>query len=102
MLTLPIKKKWFDMIVNGEKLEEYRNVTPRYSAMFRNASNGDGCFWCVLRNGYSLKSPSIKVFVSVSIGSGKPEWGAVENTDYFVLKILKKESCRSYVLPTCF
>lgn len=24
MLVLPIKKKWFDMIVNGEKKEEYR------------------------------------------------------------------------------
>ena len=24
MLTLPIKKKWFDMIVSGEKKEEYR------------------------------------------------------------------------------
>ena len=24
MLTLPIKKKWFDMILSGEKHEEYR------------------------------------------------------------------------------
>lgn len=24
MLTLPIKKKWFDMILSGEKQEEYR------------------------------------------------------------------------------
>ena len=24
MLTLPIKKKWFDMILSGEKKEEYR------------------------------------------------------------------------------
>ena len=24
MLTLPIKKKWFDMIASGEKKEEYR------------------------------------------------------------------------------
>lgn len=26
MLTLPIKKKWFDMIVSGEKAEEYREI----------------------------------------------------------------------------
>lgn len=26
MLTLPIKKKWFDMIVSGEKKEEYRET----------------------------------------------------------------------------
>ena len=28
MLTLPIKKKWFDMIVSGEKKEEYREIKP--------------------------------------------------------------------------
>lgn len=27
MLTLPIKKKWFDMILSGEKKEEYREST---------------------------------------------------------------------------
>lgn len=26
MLTLPIKKKWFDMILSGEKREEYRDI----------------------------------------------------------------------------
>lgn len=26
MLTLPIKKKWFDMIRNDEKKEEYREI----------------------------------------------------------------------------
>lgn len=26
MLTLPIKKKWFDMIKSGEKKEEYLNM----------------------------------------------------------------------------
>ena len=26
MLTLPIKKKWFDMIKSGEKKEEYREI----------------------------------------------------------------------------
>lgn len=27
MLTLPIKRKWFDMICRGEKREEYREPT---------------------------------------------------------------------------
>lgn len=26
MLTLPIKKKWFDMILSGEKREEYKYI----------------------------------------------------------------------------
>lgn len=93
MLTLPIKKKWFDMIVSGEKQEEYRNITPRYTTMFQNAADKNGCFWCLLRNGYSLKSPAIKVYVAVNIGSGKSEWGAEPDEKYFVLRILKKESC---------
>ena len=28
MLILPIKRKWFDMILSGEKKEEYRDITP--------------------------------------------------------------------------
>ena len=37
MLTLPIKKKWFDMIVSGEKKEEYREIKPYYDSRFMNA-----------------------------------------------------------------
>lgn len=34
MLTLPIKKKWFDMIKSGEKKEEYREIKPYYASRF--------------------------------------------------------------------
>ena len=34
MLTLPIKKKWFDMILSGEKKEEYRELKPYYKSRF--------------------------------------------------------------------
>ena len=34
MLTLPIKKKWFDMIKSGEKKEEYREIKPYYDSRF--------------------------------------------------------------------
>lgn len=30
MLILPIKKKWYDMILSGEKTEEYREIKPYY------------------------------------------------------------------------
>ena len=30
MLTLPIKKKWYDMILTGEKKEEYREIKDFY------------------------------------------------------------------------
>ncbi len=35
MLTLQIKKKWFDMILSGEKKEEYREIKPYYITRFR-------------------------------------------------------------------
>lgn len=34
MLTLPIKKKWFDMILSGEKKEEYREHNDYYFTRF--------------------------------------------------------------------
>ena len=34
MLVLPIKKKWFDMILSGEKKEEYRDVSPYWKQRF--------------------------------------------------------------------
>lgn len=36
MLILPIKKKWFDMILSGEKKEEYREIKEYYETRFRN------------------------------------------------------------------
>ena len=41
MLTLPIKKKWFDMILSGEKKEEYREKKPYYTSRFYNLVNFD-------------------------------------------------------------
>lgn len=36
-MILPIKKKWYDMIVSGEKKEEYREIKPYYDSRFMNA-----------------------------------------------------------------
>ena len=35
-LTLSLKKKWFDMIMSGEKKEEYRDIKPHYIARLFN------------------------------------------------------------------
>ena len=34
MLTIPIKKEWFDMIKSGEKPEEYREMSPYWTKRF--------------------------------------------------------------------
>ena len=71
MLTLPIKKKWFDMILSGEKKEEYRDQTPYwlnrlYSEIGRQHEGDKRTmttrepFWVCFRNGYSPDSPTFE------------------------------------------
>ena len=111
MLTLPIKKKWFDMIKSGKKKEEYREIKPYYETRFANdlIKRYPYSYEChleavndierqeyniILRNGYSKNSPSIKCEVEITTGYGKPEWGATPNKEYYVLKILSIEEVK--------
>lgn len=91
MLTLPIKKCWFDKIKTGEKKEEYREIKPYYTARFLHAADKNGVFSCVLRAGYSAQSASMLIRVQYKIGYGREEWGAIPNKLYYVLTILEKE-----------
>lgn len=59
MLTLPIKRMWFDMIASGEKKKEYRAIKE-----------------------YSKAAPQVKAMCTLSIGTGKPEWGAEPGKKY--------------------
>lgn len=98
MLILPIKRKWFDMIVSGEKKEEYREIKHYWTTRFQKAD------FCVItaigfmgrnpreimfRNGYSKDSPSCVCMVKLTIGKGRPEWGAELDKNYYILKILE-------------
>lgn len=109
MLTLPIKKKWFDMILSGEKKEEYREIKPYWdkrllktdisfdleqlkSQLKKENSYLDRTV--IFRNGYSKNSPSIECMVSINIGYGNLEWGAEKDKLYYVLKILSVEEVK--------
>ena len=110
MLILPIKKKWFDMILSGEKKEEYREIKPYYESrlladfgyFFTNGKlqtgyRFDACLQknveaeheteIMFRNGYSKNSPSFIAKCTLSVGTGKEEWGAEKYKKYFVLTI---------------
>lgn len=102
MLILPIKKKWFDMILSGEKKEEYREVKPYYDSRLnkfchistRNVMEHyvpNNTFEVIFRNGYSKNSPSIKCLCSCWYGEGKVEWGAESNKEYYILRIISVE-----------
>ena len=107
MLTLPIKKKWFCLILKGIKKEEYRDIKPYYTSRFSklfgiseqtllyyanqnyNVEFENSCAYIIFRNGYSKKSPCFKVYCRLAIKTGNPEWGAEPNKKYYVLKILE-------------
>ena len=86
MLTLPIKKKWFDMILFGEKKEEYRDITPYYEARLEKYMK-EGLFRIILRAGYRKDSPRMSCVVRLNKGIGNPDWGAEPGKMYFVLRI---------------
>lgn len=94
MLILPIKKKWYEMILSGEKKEEYREIKPYYRSRLINEGFLDQYGlpdlwqdWVLFRNGYSKKSPSFKALCTIDIRTGRSEWGAEPNKEYYVLKI---------------
>lgn len=109
MLVLPIKKKWFNMIASGEKKEEYREIKPYYKTRFYNAIkkeldketfaqqvtafilyNNTVMLDVIFRNGYSKNSPQVKCkCIFKGKGTGKPEWGAEPNKEYYILEILE-------------
>ena len=93
MLTLPIKKKWFDMIRSGVKKEEYREIKPYYTTRIvnelRKSLEPEGQFLVCLRNGYTLKSPELIARCCVAEGPGREEWGAVPGVRYYRLHIIE-------------
>lgn len=98
MLTLPIKRKWFDMILSGEKKEEYREIKPYYRSRLYHEGfldqYGLPTQWqgkVLFRNGYSNNSPSFETLCSLDIKTGKEEWGAESDKEYYVLKIMEVE-----------
>ena len=93
---MPIKKQWFDMILSGEKKEEYREITPYYITRFQNIGligkdfQPSGVNRLIrLRNGYSSNSPMLEAIVRMLIREGKEDWGAEKNKTYYVLYIQK-------------
>lgn len=102
MLILPIKKKWFEMILLDKKKEEYREIKPYYNSRFGNEFFGHKLASeeikalrrymtlpteVIFRNGYSNNSAYIVCWCRLSVGIGNPEWGAEIGKEYYVLHI---------------
>lgn len=96
MLVLPIKRKWYDMVLAGIKKEEYREIKPYYTTRFKNigllSEKNEPTFLqteVIFRNGYSSNSPCFKALVTLRIRGGKEEWGAERGRRYYVLRIVE-------------
>lgn len=97
-VTMPIKKKWFDMILSGKKKEEYRTIKEHW----RRRLLHDKTTHLKLINGYGRDKPFLVIELkTITIGIGKEEWGAVPGEEYYVLELgeiteaknIKKEIC---------
>lgn len=83
VLTLTLKKEWFDMIASGIKTEEYREIKQYWTTRFRKDFTH-----ILFRNGYSKDCPEMLVECKgIMQDIGLPEWGAVENKKYWVLSL---------------
>lgn len=110
VLTLTVRKQWFDMIVADEKTEEYRDIKPYWASRLVNqqAESGEVLFdefggYCrvigkleykpythvIFINGYRKDSPRIEKKIE-SITIGKPKKGLCSDkwldTEFFIIK----------------
>ena len=110
VLTLTVSKQWFDMIVDGKKTEEYREIKPYWASRLVNqqAESGEVCFdefggyttvigepkykpftHVLFINGYRKDSPRIEKEIG-SITIGKPQKGMCPGKwldhEFFIIK----------------
>jgi len=86
VLRLTLKKKWFDMILSGEKPHEYREIKPYWT----NRLSGKSFDLVEFRNGYGKKVPwAIFELENIITGFGETHWGAPPNSVVYVLRLGK-------------
>jgi len=111
-LHLNLKKKWFEMILNGIKSEEYRAISTYFINLFIDKTNfktwGNNDFIreleydgleilelkkyssIIFSNGYAKNRPQFEIeLLEIEIGPGREEWGAIVGKKYFILKLGK-------------
>ena len=108
ILDLPLKAKWYDMIESGAKGEEYRIIKPYWCKRLSHCETTlcwmrgvyGTCRWVDKLQGFNAKNYTHVRFRfgytkrtmlfelrKISIGKGKPEWGAPTDKDVFILTL---------------
>lgn len=84
ILHLTLKKQWFDMIADGEKREEYREMKPYWHKRLVGKQYDAVRF----RNGYAPTSPTVTVELrEVLIELCIIKWGAPEGKKVYILRL---------------
>jgi len=84
ILHLTLKKRWFDMILSGEKKEEYREIKPYWEGRLYNKSFDIVRF----KNGYSKNVPTFDIeCIRIRIGYGIDNWGGIGTERYYVIEL---------------
>lgn len=96
-LHLTLKKKWFDMILSGEKKEEYREkkdfwINRLCDLLECFANNSYEHFrnfdTITFKNGYASDAPEMVIELkTIRFGIPKPEWGGESNDEVFILEL---------------
>ena len=88
-LHLNLKRKWFDMILSGEKKEEYRELSDYWKFRFEHLKSLDTPTKTItFSNGYRKDRDQFVIKLkSIWIAKGKEKWGAEPDKLYFVLKL---------------
>jgi len=82
ILHLTLKKRWFDMIADGHKTEEYREMKPYWQKRLRMGRWYDAVSF---RNGYSKDARKMLIECKgVFIGHGVQAWGAPKEEVYII------------------
>ena len=98
VIDLPLKGEWYNMIEANIKTEEYREVKPYWvkRLMYESDTNEFGGVehdykdytHVRFRYGYT-KRTMLREIESITIGYGKPEWGAPTDKQVFIIKFKK-------------
>ena len=97
-LNLPLKKQWYEMIENGIKTEEYREIKPFWTRRFigmnqplfsfrygYQQANVKGYTHVKFSYGYTKRTMTFEI-KEITIGKGKLEWGAPKG-EVFIIKL---------------
>ena len=105
ILDLVLKTKWYDMIEQGIKHEEYREIKSYWVKRFTNLNNHDSLLFSQ-RNGYTSinekgythvrfrkgysKTSIIFTIENITTGKGNTDWGAPVDEEVFIIKLSDK------------